>query len=298
LAAAYGPESFARGIADTARSVVASKLAGDNIVLMKKIMATNQSFFEFGAMSGPFVAGFLMSAVGGAQSGGALWLAPITFGFVASAYAFLPKMVTRRTVDWAAEQGKKINPTGNKASRRWMWSAMAITALLTTYPLKGVLPAIFGAEVLHDPTSAAWLAGLFGLGGFIGVSAYRFWFHSMPSRLFVVLAGLGTLSLAAAFLPGLFWPAAVGILLFAMTNGIARLTVSAAVQAHAGSERSGAAMAPIRTTANLTGLVVRTLTAFAFTAAIISPSAPYLIIATILTAMGIALIIISSRISH
>jgi MFS family permease len=36
LAAAYGPESFARGIADTARSVVASKLAGDNIVLMKK----------------------------------------------------------------------------------------------------------------------------------------------------------------------------------------------------------------------------------------------------------------------
>ncbi|MFI5363422.1 MAG: dTMP kinase, partial [Elusimicrobiota bacterium] len=140
--------------------------------------------------------------------------------------------------------------------------------LLTMYPLKGLLPAIFATQVLHNPASAAWLVGLFGAGGFLGSLAYGHWNKSVTSKRWLIAGGLGALALAGAFLPGFFLPAALGVLAYSATNVAARLALNAEIQGRAAPGQAGSAMGASRFTANLTGLAVRFLAGLAFTAAV------------------------------
>ncbi|MFI5363458.1 MAG: MFS transporter, partial [Elusimicrobiota bacterium] len=173
VGAIYLIECFSRGIADTARSTLPSELSGRDESLLKHILAKNQTFFEAGGVAGPFIAGALIAGLGGVASAAALWLAPVAFAAVALSYLAIPRTAALSAAPAPALAGESAAP--KKKLDGWMRWALAATALLTMYPLKGLLPAIFATQVLHNPASAAWLVGLFGAGGFLGSLAYGHW---------------------------------------------------------------------------------------------------------------------------
>ncbi|MBI3565052.1 MAG: dTMP kinase [Elusimicrobia bacterium] len=285
VAAAYLVECFARGIADTARSTLPSEIAAGDDGLLKRVLAKNQSFFEAGGVAGPFLAGALIAGLGGVAAPAALWLAPAAFAAVTLAYLAIPKATTE---PYGEEVPHPSTPSGKgQALDGWMRWALVATALLTMYPLKGLLPAVFATSVLHDPASAAWLVGLFGVGGFLGSLAYGRWNGTVAPRRWLTLGALGTVALAAAFLPGAFWPAAAGVLAFAASNVAARLALNAAIQTRAAPGSAGAAMGAARFTANLAGLGVRFLAGLAFTATL-APALSFWLIGGGLATVGIA----------
>ena len=202
--AAYMAESFARGVADTARNIVPSELAGQDESRLKSILAKNQVWFEAGGIAGPLLAGLLIAGAGGAAAAGALWLAPGVFAAVALAYLGLP---ARGSTPSASAQAPD---SGRPVFNGWTKWALAGTALLTVYPLKGLLPAVFAEQILHNPASAAWLVGLFGAGGLLGSLIYGRFSDRAGLKTWLAAGAVGTLALAAAFLPGAFLPAARG----------------------------------------------------------------------------------------
>lgn len=266
---AYMVESFARGVADTARNVLPSELAGKDEGLLKRILAKNQGWFEAGGIAGPFLAGALIAGAGGAAATSALWLAPAVFAGVTLAYLGLSK--TTRAASAAAPAPSK--PT-KPAFDGWTKWALGATALLTLYPLKGLLPAIFATSVLANPASAAWLVGLFGVGGLIGSLAYGRLSGKTGLKTWLTVGAVGSAALAFAFLPGAFIPAALGVLAFSAANVAARLSLNAAIQARAPEGKAGAAVGAARFTANLTSLSVRFLAGLAFAAAL-APAASF-----------------------
>jgi len=266
--AVYMVESLARGVADTARNVLPSELAGKDEGLLKKILSKNQGFFEAGGIAGPFLAGALIATAGGAS----LWLAPVVFAGTTLAYLGLS---TRKR-----EAAAVISPAPAPAKKpmdSWMKWALGATALLTLYPLKGLLPAIFATSVLANPASAAWLVGLFGVGGLVGSIAYGRLSGKAPLKTWLLGGAAGTVALALAFLPGAFLPAALGVLAFSAANVAARLSLNAAIQTRSPEGKAGAAVGAARFTANLTSLSVRFLASLVFAAALAPAAAFWLI---------------------
>lgn len=266
----YMVESLARGVADTARNTLPMELAGKDEGLLKKVLSKNQGFFEAGGIAGPFLAGALIAGAGGAAAAGALWLAPVAFAGVTLAYLGLEK--TNRV---AAPQAPQA-PVGSPKARLdgWMKWALGATALLTLYPLKGVLPAIFATSILNDPASAAWLVGLFGVGGLVGSLLYGRLSDRAGLKTWLSVGAVGTFALSVAFLPASFIPAALGVLVFGAANVAARLSLNAAIQARAPEGKAGAAVGAARFTANLASLSVRFFAGLAFAAAL-APAASF-----------------------
>ncbi|UPT72777.1 MAG: dTMP kinase [Elusimicrobiota bacterium] len=270
---AYLVESLARGVADTARNVVPSTIAGGDVPLLKRVLAKNQAYFEAGGIAGPVLAGVLIATAGGAAAAGALWLAPLVFAGTAVAYLGLPKAAAV-----AAETPAAPAPIAPKKKLDvWTKWALAATALLTLYPLKAVLPAIFATSVLANPASAAWLVALFGVGGLVGSLAYGRLSGKLGLKSFLAAGAAGSAALALAFLPGAFLPAAIGVLAFSAANVAARLSLNAAIQARAPEGKAGAAVGAARFTANLSSLSVRFLAGLAFAAAL-APAASFWIL--------------------
>ena len=276
VVAAYMVESLARGAADTARNVLPSELAGKDEGVLKRILSKNQAYFEAGGIAGPFLAGVLIAGAGGAAAAGALWLAPVAFAAVALAYLGLAPRAAVATS--APTPSAPETAPVKKSFDAWTKWALAATALLTLYPLKGLLPAVFATQVLSDPASAAWLVGMFGVGGLLGSLIYGRLSGRASLKTWLSVGAAGAAALGLAFLPMSFFPAAVGVLLFSAANVTARLALNAAIQARAPEGRAGASVGAARFTANLSSLSVRFLAGLAFTAALV-PAASFWLIA-------------------
>lgn len=279
----YMVESLARGVADTARNTLPSELAGKDEGLLKKVLSKNQSFFEAGGIAGPFLAGALIAGAGGAAAAGALWLAPVVFAGVTLSYLGLSKTNRRTSLTVPAAEAPA---SAKKPMNAWMKWALGGTALLTLYPLKGLLPAVFATSILNDPASAAWLVGLFGVGGLIGSMIYGRLSDRATLKTWLSVGAVGTIALSVAFLPASFIPAAVGVLVFGAANVAARLSLNAAIQARAPEGKAGAAVGAARFTANLTSLSVRFLAGLAFAAALAPAASFWLLGGGILSVAG------------
>lgn len=289
----YMVESLARGVADTARNTLPSELAGKDEGLLKKILSKNQSFFEAGGIAGPFLVGALIATAGGAAATGALWLAPVAFAGVALAYLGL-STTTRSTS--AVVPTAPAPVSAKKPMDSWMKWALGATALLTLYPLKGLLPAIFATSILANPASAAWLVGLFGVGGLVGSIAYGRLSGRTPLKTWMLVGAAGTVALAVAFLPGAFLPAALGVLAFSAANVAARLSLNAAIQTRSPEGKAGAAVGAARFTANLTSLSVRFLAGLAFAAAL-APAASFWLVGGGILAVAASQLFISRKLA-
>ena len=130
---------------------------------------------------------------------------------------------------------------------------------------------------MNDPASAAWLVGLFGVGGLIGSVIYGRLSGRASLKMWLSVGAVGTAALSVAFLPGSFMAAALGVLIFGAANVAARLSLNAAIQTRAPEGKAGAAVGAARFTANLTSLSVRFLAGLAFAAAL-APAASFWLI--------------------
>ncbi|HVE13708.1 MAG TPA: MFS transporter, partial [Elusimicrobiota bacterium] len=256
LVAAVLVEGLARGVADTAQSTVPQSIARGDADALRHIYRRYHGTVEFGAIVGPLLVGTLILAAG---MGWAAALAPAAFLVAATIYRRLP---SDTQTEHGPEAPEKLGFKG-ALSIPWVRLALLATAFLTLYPLKGLLPAIFAEEALHSPPAAAWLAVLFGVGGFAGSYVSVHAWKRLGLGPLLALAALGSVILGLAWLPGAFLPAAVGVLLFSASNVVARVALSSELVTRYGAS-APTVMGLTRFTVNASAIVVRMAVALAF----------------------------------
>ncbi len=279
LAAIACVDALARGIADTSRKTVPTILASDGDGI-RQINSSYQTAFEAGGVAGPALVGLLMTQLGGAA---AQWVAPAAFAVIAGVYSFIPRGKPQaRTTSSSAEDGAKPAPA--PAKNTWLLKAVVATGLLTLYPLKGVLPAVFASGVLHHPSAAAWLAAAFGVGGVIGSRIYARWNKKLPLSGWLKAGAAGAVFLGLAWLPGSLYAAAAGVLLFATLNSAARVAQDSDIMEKARGPEAGKAIGWARFASNITSASLRFLVGGAF--ALAGGQGGWLLIAAGLAGIG------------
>ena len=159
-------DSLARGVADTARNTMPLVLVERSKEALDWLNSRYQTVFELGAVAGPFLVGGLLIGFGAIMAN---WLVPVAFAAAAAAYLLIPKtaQAPKRQEEFGSTPGlrKSVNLIASNPSLRLAFTA---TLLLTLYPLKALLPALFADSILKAPEQVSWLAGLFGLGALAG----------------------------------------------------------------------------------------------------------------------------------
>ncbi|PIP83932.1 MAG: hypothetical protein CO113_02145 [Elusimicrobia bacterium CG_4_9_14_3_um_filter_62_55] len=263
-------DALARGIADTARHALPLSLTGSERDALDAFNSRYQTFFEGGALIGPFAVGGMMLMTG---TTGALWFVPAAFALSSAAFALIPNrpMAPRAVGPDANGAAPLIGVVETvRALLRDPKTSLAFLAAvsLTLYPLRSVLPAAYAESLLHDSTSAAWLVGMFGLGGLVGAALYRRFHRRAPPGLWLGVSSAGTLGLALAWAPASLPLLATAIFLFAAANVTARLFALSTLQSRAPPGAAGRVLGATRFSVNLSAMGVKALVGAAFAAAV------------------------------
>lgn len=260
VGAAFLADALARGVADTARNTLPVAFVGKDKEALASFNGRFQSFFEAGALSGPFLVGGVLGAAG-AMAG--QWLAPAALLGSALLYLVSPKPAVP-----ASGSPESAKP-GRGAVRQHLLSKPAALAAfvglaaLTLYPLRAILPAVWAGDLLGDPQAAAWLVGAFGVGGLAGSLLFRAAHSRLSPAGWLYGAVLGTAVLALAWLPASFLPLAAGVAVFAAANAAARLSLTSVLQAGSPDGLVGGVMGASRFTVNMTAMGVKAAAAAA-----------------------------------
>lgn len=252
--ALYSVDALARGATDTARNTVPMFLAKGRKSELQRINGLYQTFFDAGGLAGPFLIGGLLIALGNAQ---AHWIMPAAFALAAAFFFGVPgARAAQKEVDAepaAAAPGGFKTIFKNPALRAAFFAAV----LLTVYPLRSILPAAFALEFLGNQAATAWLVGAFGLGGMAGAFLFSRLHAKTATKWWLRGGALGIVALAAAWIPGGFWPMLAGIALFALSNSAARMAAQSALQLQIPSGREKRVMGLTRFAANLTATALK-----------------------------------------
>lgn len=273
VGAAFIADALARGVADTARNTLPVAYAGKDKGALEAFNARFQSYFEAGALAGPFLVGALLTAAGAAAG---QWLAPAALAGAALLY-----MASPRPAMPAEASGGAARPGWGAVRTHLLAKPAALAAFvglaaLTLYPLRTVLPAVWAVDLLGDPASAAWLVGAFGAGGLAGSLLFRTAHSRLSPAGWVYGAVAGTAALALAWLPGSVVPLVAGVALFAASNVAARLSLTSVLQAGSPDGLAGGVMGVSRFTVNLTAMGVKAAAAAAL--AVAAGSLPALVL--------------------
>lgn len=258
-------DSLARGVADTARNTMPIMLVGKNKNSLNRLNSRYQIVFELGAVAGPFLVGGVLAGFGALAAN---WLLPAAFGTATAVYLLMPK-----TAQPTAQEGQGrgeptlLNSASLIASKPGLRLPFVGILLLTLYPLKALLPAIFAASILKAPEQAAWLIGLFGLGALGGSLLYGPLHNKIPSPSWLRWSAIGVLFLALGWIPGSFLPMAICIFLFASSNVMARLSMVSLLQSEIPHNAEGSVMGLTRFSVNLTSVILRLMVGLAFAVA-------------------------------
>jgi MFS family permease len=267
----YLLDSLARGVADTARNTLPMMLVGKDKDALDSLNSRYQTVFELGAVTGPFLAGGLLVGFGALAAN---WLIPIAFAVSTAIYLMIPK--TGRP---SIQEGERNNePTlrnsiGLIASKPDLRLPFIGILLLTLYPLKALLPALFADSILKAPEQAAWLVGLFGLGALVGSVLYSPVHGKISPPAWLRWSAIGVLLLATGWIPGTLLPMAVAIFLFALSNVMARLSMVSLLQSQIPQNAEGSVMGLTRCSVNLTSALLRFMVGLAFALALSSEHA-------------------------
>jgi|GEM_PF-7055151 len=254
LCGLFAADSLAKGIADTGRYTMPLELVDDPRLQLQKVNGILQSFFELGAVIGPVLVG-LMFVFGQAEI--AAWL--LAFLFAGSSVFFfllyrqsdgLSAASTKQTTDLKnSTKQATLRPPQNTMGLKVL---LALQGLLTIYPMRALLPAIFAVEVFGSAELTAWFAAALGLGGVFGSKFYAWVGNKLEMRYQIQLAGisLGLLStvLVSKSLPLHF----AGYFVFMFFNTSARLAILSEVQLV-----STMAISQLRLVANSSSMAVK-----------------------------------------
>jgi hypothetical protein len=126
--------------------------------------------------------------------------------------------------------------------------------LLTIYPLKQILPALFATSILQSEAATAWLVAAFGIGGTTGAMLFHRLHGFATPRLCLGLGGVGAMLLAIGWIPEALAPMLVAMLLFAGLNMTARLSLLSELQANLPRGREGNVIGLLRFSTNLASM--------------------------------------------
>ncbi len=246
----YLADSLIRGVADTARNTAPMALVGKNKPALDKLNARYQTAFELGGLSGPFLMGALLSLTGLAAAN---WMIPAAFAAASGLFFLMPRGRADRILEpgQEIEHGTFLNSLRLIGKNPGLRLAMLATLLVTVYPLKSVLPALFAKNILGAPNDTAWLVGAFGLGGVLGSLLYGRLYKKIPAPAWLKWGAGGVLAFAAAMAPHAFLPMALGCLVFAMTNVMSRISVASTLQSNIPYGAEGSVMGLTRFSGNL-----------------------------------------------
>jgi predicted MFS family arabinose efflux permease len=265
-AAIFLLDSLARGMADTARNTMPMMLVGKNRHALDRLNSRFQTVFEFGSVVGSFSVGILLVAFGAVAAN---WLVPVAFGGSALIYALIPRPAQHGISEgWVGSEftlRSSIRIVGEKPGLSLAFLGML---LLTLYPLKSLLPALFADSVLKAPEQAAWLISIFGLGAVTGSLLYSQLCKKISSSTWLCGSAAGVLLLAVSWIPATFLPMAAGIFLFASSNIMGRLSIVSMLQSLIPQAAEGSVMGVTRFSVNLMSMALRFMVGLAFAVAI------------------------------
>ena len=290
----YMIDSLIRGVADTARNTMPMALAGKGKTALDGLNSRYQTAFESGGLLGPFVMGGLLAWTGLASAN---WMIPVAFAAAAAFFLLMP----RGRLDQANADAPGAAAGTFSGSLRLLRKspvlrlAMLATLLVTVYPLKGVLPALFAKNILGAPDQTAWLVGAFGLGGVLGSLLYGRLYKKISAPAWLKWGAAGVLVFAAAMAPHAFLPMALGCLFFAVTNVMARVSVASTLQSSIPQGAEGPVMGLARFSGNMMSVALKFGVGLAF--AVASPSHAFLIIGAGLAAVAAAQLWLSRRLT-
>lgn len=260
LCGLFAVDSLAKGIADTGRFTMPLELVANPKTQLKKANGILQSFFELGAVIGPVMVGVLF-AFGQAES--AAWL--LAFLFACSSglfFAMTKNLGSEQPIAVEAEHQMKQEaqvggpielklkqPSSSPIGLRVL---LGLQGLLTVYPIRALLPAIFAVQIFESAPLTAWFVAAFGLGGFFGSRFYTWLGQKLELRYLVQLAGIAVGLLTCLLLTKSVYLHFFGYFLFMFFNTIARLGVLSEVQLV-----STSAIAQLRFVANSTSMLIK-----------------------------------------
>ena len=281
LVGLFSLDALARGVADTARNTAAVSIVGKDPAALARLNGSSQTAFYAGGIAGP-LATIPLLALPGLW---AHWFVAGGFALASAAFLAMPRAAAPRTAP--------STPAGPGGSGPWyrdraVLAGVAALVLASLLPaLRAQLPVLFAEGVMHAAAEAAKLALAFGLGSTAGSLAYRRWHERLSSSRWLLVGGLGTLALAAAWTAGAFLPLSAAVFAFAAASATAQLAATTALQSRLPSGAEGAAMGSARFGANLVSLLLR-LAIPAVVAAAVSPVAALPWIGAGLAALGAA----------
>jgi len=290
----YMLDSLIRGVADTARNTMPMALAGKSKTALDGLNSRYQTAFESGGLLGPFVMGGLLAWTGLAAAN---WMIPAAFAAAAALFILMPRGGLARTKSDAPGGATGTFTDSLRLLRKnpALRLAMLATLLVTVYPLKGVLPALFAKNILGAPDQTAWLVGAFGLGGVLGSLLYGRLYKKISAPSWLKWGAAGVLVFGAAMAPHAFLPMALGCLFFAVTNVMARVSVVSTLQSSIPQGAEGPVMGLARFSGNMMSVALKFGVGLAF--AVASPSHAFLIIGLGLAAVAAAQLWLSRRLA-
>lgn len=240
----YSIDAVARGCADTARNTIPLQLAGREVASLRRFNATYQVVFESGAIAGPLVVGAVLYLLGLSFGN---WI--VVAGFAGAAVLLLGVPSVE------LEDRPATREPGQRQSRQARLGLyIAGLLLLTIYPLKQILPALFATSILQSEAATAWLVAAFGIGGTAGAVLFHRLHGSGTPRFWLGLGGVGAILLAIGWIPEALVPMLVAMLLFAGLNMTARLSLLSELQANLPRGREGNVIGLLRFSTNLTSM--------------------------------------------
>jgi predicted MFS family arabinose efflux permease len=288
----YLLDSLVRGVADTARNTLPLMLVGRDRTALDRLNSNYQTVLEVGSVVGSFLVGFLLITFGALSAN---WSVAVVFGAAAMIYVFIPKggevVIQHRPTD--SKSNLQTSMAVVTSDPRLSLSLLAIV-LLTLYPLKALLPAFFADSILNAPEQAAWLTGLFGLGAVAGAVLYGRFSQKHSPCFWFRLSAAGVVVLALGCLTGTFVAMALALVLFALSNVTARLSMTSTLQSHIPPRAEGHVMGATRFSVNLASMIVRFMVGAAFAMAA-SPMQGFAFVGTGLGIFALLAIVVAQR---
>ncbi len=270
LCALFGVDSLARGVADTGRYTMPLELVNNPKLQLQKANGILQSFFELGAVIGPVMVGLLFT-FGHAEV--AAWLLALLYAcssaifFVMTGHvgarnssqvkSILPKKDSKASSELFPHQqlttdsSPKLKAIGG-SDTIGLRVLLALQGLLTVYPMRALLPAIFAVQVFDSAPLTAWFVAAFGLGGVFGSKFFAWIGKRLELRYQIQLAGITVGILTCMLLTKSVYLHFAGYFLFMFFNTSARLAVLSEVQLI-----STMAISQLRLVANSTSMFLK-----------------------------------------
>ena len=256
--AAYTLDALVRGLTDTAAHTVPLELGRGRRADYDRLNSGYELAFDLGGTAGPLMLGALLAA----GKTLAVQLA-IPAGFVLAALVFIAIPEAP-----AAERSRERKRAGSWEGLKLVLAdprlrlACAGLCLLNLYPLRKLMASFFAKAILQSPAAAGWVGAAFGLGGAAGAVAYAL--RSGGGAGWVAAGAVGSLALAAGWLPASLSVMIAAALLFSLANVGARLALTRRLQEATPLESAGGVTAVARFGSNGVSVGLKTLVGAAF----------------------------------